>query len=107
MESIRWSVLQGLRINELTKILKGTGLQAHHLLEKRVAKILGVDPMKMLSVAMTKAEHSAFTKAWRQAIGYVGQKKAITTANATKEQIFDAARSIYKDYPEIIKALGL
>lgn len=82
--------------------LSGTGLQAHHLLEKRFASVLGQKQGDMLSVAVTPAEHQVFTNAWRQAIPY-----GAGTASATRQQIMDAARVIYKDYPEILKALGL
>ena len=57
---------------------------------------------KMDAIALTVAEHQAFTKAWRQAIPY-GEG----TVNATKEQIANAARQIYKNYPEILRTLGL
>src|SRR5690606_9601281 len=67
--------------NQLTKALKGTGLQAHHLVEQRFAGVLGQNARQMASVAVTKAEHQAFTNAWRQAIPY-GQG----TANATRQQ---------------------
>ncbi len=88
--------------NDLRKLTAGTGLQAHHLLEQRFAGVLGTSPGSMSSIAMTQAEHQFFTKAWRQLIPY-GQG----TANATREQIMNAARIIYKDYPDILKALGL
>jgi hypothetical protein len=88
--------------SKLQNALKGTGLQVHHLLEKRFAGVLGQKASQMLSAAVTKAEHQVFTNAWRQAIPY-GQG----TANATKDQVLNAARQIYKDYPEILKALGL
>src|SRR5690606_19837283 len=70
--------------NQLTKALKGTGLQAHHLVEQRFAGVLGQNARQMASVAVTKAEHQAFTNAWRQAIPY-GQG----TANATRQQVLD------------------
>jgi hypothetical protein len=98
----------GLRkYDALKTVLKGTGLEAHHLIEKRFAATLGVDASKMTSIALTKAEHQAFTNAWRKAIGYLGDKTAVTTATATKAQIEAAARTIYKNYPNILKALGL
>jgi len=40
-------------------------------------------------------------------IGYDGSKAAITTSTATKAVVEEAARKIYKNYPEILKALGL
>jgi len=91
---------------ELTKLIKGKGLQAHHLIEQRFANILGVSPSSMKAIALTKAEHQVFTNAWRNSIGY-STSQGVNTINATKSQVFDAAREIYKDYPQIIKALGL
>jgi len=61
----------------------------------------------MQSIAVTAAEHQGFTNAWRVAIGHSNSGAATTTLNATREQIFQAAREIYKDYPAILKALGL
>lgn len=87
---------------DLMKLKKGTGLHAHHLIEKRFASILGVKQGDMAAIALKPAEHLPFTKAWAKAIP-TGQG----TANATKESIEAAARQIYKDYPEILLALGL
>jgi len=56
----------------------------------------------MLSVALTTAEHQGFTNAWRAKIGY-----GKGTAGATPQQVMDAAWEIYKDYPDILHALGL
>lgn len=86
----------------LKAALRGTGLEAHHIIEKRFAALLGVDETQMLSVAVTRAEHDAFTAAWRSEIGY-----GAGTHNATAEQVLAAARKIYKDYPDILAALGL
>lgn len=88
--------------NVLTKELKGTGLQAHHLIEQRFATVLGVDAKTMQSMALTPAEHQVFTNAWRAEIGY-----GAGTAAATRESVMAAARRIYSGYPEILKALGL
>lgn len=82
--------------------LKGTGLEAHHLIEQRFAGVMGQSVGDMASVAVTKAEHQAFTNAWRQAIPY-----GDGTANATPAQIRSAASQIYADYPDILSALGL
>jgi hypothetical protein len=77
------------------------------VIEQRFAETLGVNASQMQSIALTLAEHQAFTNAWRQAIGYNGSRNAVTTANATREQIMNATREIYRDYPEILRALGL
>lgn len=57
----------------------------------------------MLSVAVTKGEHQAFTNAWRAAIPYGAQG----TGTATGQQVIEAAKRIYANYPAILKALGL
>jgi len=57
----------------------------------------------MASIAVTKAEHQAFTNAWRQAIPYGPSG----TGMATQLQVENAARQIYSNYPDILKALGL
>ena len=83
-------------------MLKGTGLFAHHLIEKRFAGIMGQKAGKMVSVAVTRAEHQVFTNAWCAAIPY-----GHGTANAKSDQVLNAARQIYQNYPKIRKALGL
>jgi hypothetical protein len=83
-------------------LTKGTGLEAHHLVEKRFAETLGVSARSMQSIAVTKAGHQVLTNSWRRAIPY-GQG----TANATKPQIMNAAREIYRPYPALLRALGL
>ena len=85
-------------------MLKGTGLFAHHLIEKRFAGKLGQNINKMLSVAVTKAEHQIFTNDWHDAIKYRKNGRPLI---ATRQQIYAKARKIYKDYPEILKALNL
>ena len=35
-----------------------------------------------------------------------GSNAAITTLKATRSQVEDAARKVYENYPEILKALG-
>lgn len=87
---------------DLRKALKGTGLHAHHLIEKRFARVMGQNAEAMTAIAVTEAEHRMFTQAWRSAIPY-----GAGTANATQESVFNAAREIYRDYPAILQALGL
>ncbi len=82
--------------------LKGTGLQAHHLIEKRFSNIMGQNPRTMASIAVTPAEHQVFTNAWRALIPY-----GSGTATATKSQVEAAARLIYAGYPQILMELGL
>ncbi len=83
----------------LKKKLKGTGLQAHHIIEKRLVTYLGINADDMLSVAVTAAEHQKFTNAWRDAIAYGSDYTKLT-----KEVLWDYAQIIYKDYPDLIDA---
>jgi len=88
--------------DQLRKQTAGQGLRAHHLIEKRFATLLGVDQKKMLSIALTPKEHQIFTNQWRNLIPYGNR-----TRRATRDEVLDAAREIYKNYPGILKALGL
>ncbi|WP_144687055.1 hypothetical protein [Acetivibrio clariflavus] len=84
----------------MTKSLKGTGLQAHHIIEQRLADVLGISNTKsMLSVAVTKTEHQAFTNAWRKLIPY-----GTNYSTLTKTQIWNYAQEVYKDYPALLDA---
>jgi RHS repeat-associated protein len=47
--------------NQLTKLTAHTGLQAHHLIEERFARTLGLNPGKIPSIALTPEEHQVFT----------------------------------------------
>lgn len=83
----------------LRKAIKGTGLQAHHIIEKRFAGILNVNTYDMFSVALTKEEHQLFTQRWRKAIPYNSDYSSLT-----KSQLWSAARKVYQDYPELMEA---
>ena len=61
----------------------------------------------MPSVVLTKEEHKAFTNAWRKAIPYDKSNAILTTSSAKEEDVINAAKDIYRNYPEIFKALGL
>ena len=61
----------------------------------------------MPSVVLTKEEHKAFTNAWRKAIPYDKSNAILTTSSAKEEDVINAAKDIYRNYPEILKALGL
>ena len=93
-----------LRKAILEKVGKGSGLEVHHLLEKRFRKFFKPPPSagSMIAMVLTKAEHRVFTNAWRTAFPY-GQK----IATKGKKQFKNVAKEVYKDYPEILKALGL
>jgi hypothetical protein len=92
----------------LKKILgSGSGYQVHHLFEQRFAKTLKVIEDEMESIVLTIEEHANFTKAWRDAIPYKNSTSLLKTTTALPEDIYNAAKKIYKDYPDILKALGL
>jgi len=96
--------------NDLRAAISGTGLGAHHLIEKRFADLLGLDPGSIPSIALTRQEHQAFTNAWRDLIGYSTDNKKLTTLNATADDVWAAAQKIYAKHPELLaevkKALG-
>jgi hypothetical protein len=78
----------------------GSGLQVHHLIEKRFAGVMQVKEGEMLSVVVTRTEHQVFTNQWRSMFPY-GRPPP------SQAQIMDAARSIYANHPAILKSLGL
>ncbi len=97
----------GINTYRALKNVSPLGSHVHHLIEKRFARLFNVAEKEMQSIVVTEAEHKIFTNAWRSEIGYEGSKAGLTTANAVKADVELAAQKIYKDYPEILKALGL
>ena len=85
--------------NALRKLLSGTGLEAHHIVEKRLVQHLGIDINNMLSVAVTKSEHQVFTNAWRSIFPH-----GMDYTDVTIDMLWDAAQVVYKDYPELLDA---
>jgi len=80
--------------SEMTKTLKGSGLQAHHIVEQRFG--LSITD----SVAVTASEHQVFTNSWRSLIPYGTDYSTLTNA-----QIWSAAQTVYTGYPAILDAL--
>jgi hypothetical protein len=111
--------------DDLVKIFKemgwtraGKGVEFHHLIEQRFAnnpdviKWLGANTgtWKSIVVKAGAAEHfPLFTQKWKNLIGYgnIPGSLNVTTTTAQLSHIKDAARIVYKDYPEILLALGL
>jgi RHS repeat-associated protein len=91
----------------LKKVTKGKGLEVHHLIEKRFSNIWGESSQLMKSVVLTVEEHKIFTKKWREAIPYKSKNLDWRNWMRNKSQLEEIARDIYKDYPQILKALGL
>jgi hypothetical protein len=92
--------------NQLTRITAGTGLQAHKLIEKRFANLLGINNWRqMLAIPVTRGEHAKFTAAWKALIPYgpYGPGNPAPTA----QQVMGAAQKIYSQYPIVLHALGL
>ena len=84
---------------------KNSGLEVHHLIEQRFASKLGIKEADIPSIVLTKDEHRKFTNAWRNEIRYNSSNREPQTHNAELEQILNAARNVYKDYPEILNVI--
>ena len=83
----------------------GSGLEVHHLIEKRFAEKMGMKEADMPSIVLTKDEHKQFTAAWNKAIGHRNTSNDINTETADYDIILEKARTIYKDYPELLKMI--
>lgn len=66
---------------------------------------MGMKETDMPSIVLTKDEHKQFTAAWREAIGYNNMHSDNVTSSVTRDYILEAARTIYKDYPELLKVI--
>ena len=94
------------RYSQLRKIVTdvfgtGSGLEVHHLIERRFAKGLGISESSIPSVVLTKDEHRVFTNLWRETIHYA--KQGEESVRITKEIVLKAAEYVYKDYPEFYR----
>ena len=83
---------------DLKKLNKGSGLEVHHIVEKRFAPSISTNlkQNEMLSVALDPAEHRIFTNKWRQRLPY--------GKTYSKDGIWAAAQEIYADYPSLLDA---
>ena len=82
----------------LRRLNKGKGNEVHHIIEKRFADALGIkNTDEMLSVALSKGDHKAYTSAWRKNLAY-GKK------NVERLELFQTAANIYKDTPQLMGA---
>jgi RHS repeat-associated protein len=82
-----------------------SALEAHHLIEKRLAKTLDIRESAIASIALSKEQHQAITNAWRKAIGYNGDKTMTRTATASLEDIWSSAQDVYANRPELLEAI--
>ena len=81
----------------LRKVNKGSGLEVHHIVEKRFADALGIKKeSEMLSIALDHDQHQVFTQAWRTAIPYGSKYK--------KDRIWEVAQDVYANYPQLLEA---
>lgn len=87
------------------KGLAELGVQRHHLIEKRFSEELGMAAKDMLAIAIEPGAHQWVTNTWRTAIGYIRDRKPLTTRNAKFEDILSKAREIYSDFPEILQEI--
>lgn len=102
------SPLEGYRVGpqrSLRSEQSGTGLQAHHLVEKRFADRLGLDPNEMLAVSVTREEHQQLTNGWRRAIGYSNSNNPVNTRTAGPQEIWEAAQQVYARHPELLRCV--
>lgn len=77
----------------MTKELKGTGLQAHHIVDQRFK--LGIQDI----VAVTPSEHQIFTNVW--------ENYCLLGWNYSTSEIWGAAQQVYADYPAILNAIRI
>ena len=81
----------------IRKFTKGTGLEAHHIVEKRFAKALGYNEngRDMLSIALEKSNHRVYTNDWRR-LPYGETYSA--------QKILGASIEIYRNNPQLLGA---
>jgi len=82
-----------------------SGLERHHLIEQRFAETLGVNAREIPTVYLAPSEHQPITQSWRQFVGYSNSRNPLTTANATLDDIWNAATQIYADQPSWLRAV--
>ena len=82
----------------LKKASSGTGLEVHHIVEKRFSTLLGFGKTGsgMPSIPLLKDAHLNYTNAWREVLAY--------GRSYTKKEILEAAIGIYRDDPEMLGA---
>ena len=88
---------------DVRKVTKGTGLEAHHIVEKRFKDALKLDinsTSDMLSVPLTKEQHRVFTNAWRKAPLSYGSK-------ASLEAVVQRGVELYGKDPRLMRAFIL
>jgi len=94
-ESLRETRLLGEPYRVVSKWASRMGGEAHHVVEKRFARLFGLSERKMASIALTKGEHQFFTNSWRQYLPY--------GIRYTQGDVVNGARHVYEGYPEILR----
>ena len=67
-------VMSYTELRKTVKSLGIKGMEVHHLIEKRFAKTLGIDPDDIPSILLPKGDHQTIIKAFRDKNGYIGEK---------------------------------
>lgn len=62
---------------------------------------MGLNVDDMISVVLTKEQHSVFTKLWRDAVNYIGDYSDYKNWASIRE----IAKEVYADYPELFMLL--
>jgi len=83
------------KLAQLTKGSKGL-IQAHHIVEARHLKVLGLSTTEAPAVILSNTKHVEITNTLRSLLPYGG--------TYTKAEIMAAYRQAYSAYPEWIKA---
>ncbi len=86
----------------LKQLVKGSGLETHHLMEQRFADKMGLNTNDILSVALDKDTHQKITNLFRDKIKYNSafdflHPERLTTSRSTDQQIWDATREVYTE----------
>lgn len=86
------------KYHKLKKLNNGSGLEVHHIVEKRFSKMLGFGKTgsSMPSIALPQSKHRDYTTKWRQHVPYGTRPE--------RKEVLSAAISIYADDPEMLGA---
>ena len=89
-------VMSYTELRKTVKSLGIKGMEVHHLIEKRFAKTLGIDPDDIPSILLPKGDHQTITKAFRKLIGYSNDiNSEVTTKYASVEKIWSVIKEVY------------
>ena len=89
-----------LPYKKMKRLTKGTDLEAHHLIEKRFADVLGIKEGDIISVALDKNSHQKITNRMRDKIPYEmkgADQGRFSTTKANKEDVWRATKETYTE----------